>query len=188
MLTSQPDNKNVWIRHNDHIPCSSSSICHCLRLRLRCSLVLRQAPRIYLAHCHTDHNLCRGLQHPHQHPQCRSAVFWNHPANQRYVQRINLQLSWETTVVPSPRAKKAALIAIANCISQSSHWFSPYFYPTSQEPFYRMGGGLVLMGCALVALSVFAVNWRGRRLNKRLDETEGWSPQSGNERGWRYKL
>lgn len=87
MLTSQPDNKNVWIRHNDHIPCSSSSICHCLRLRLRCSLVLRQAPRIYLAHCHTDHNLCRGLQHPHQHPQCRSAVFWNHPANQRYVQR-----------------------------------------------------------------------------------------------------
>lgn len=101
---------------------------------------------------------------------------------------LNLQLSWETTVVPSPRAKKAALIAIANCISQSSHWFSPYFYPTSQEPFYRMGGGLVLMGCALVAVSAFAVNWRGRRLNKRLDETEGWSLHSGNERGWRYKL
>ncbi|KAB8268849.1 major facilitator superfamily domain-containing protein [Aspergillus minisclerotigenes] len=101
---------------------------------------------------------------------------------------LNLQLSWETTVVPSPRAKKAALIAIANCISQSSHWFSPYFYPTSQEPFYRMGGGLVLMGCALVALSAFAVNWRGRRLNKRLDEAEGWTMHSGNERGWRYKL
>ncbi|OGM49245.1 vitamin H transporter [Aspergillus bombycis] len=101
---------------------------------------------------------------------------------------LNLQLSWETTVVPSPRAKKAALIAIANCISQSSHWFSPYFYPTSQEPFYRMGGGLVLMGCALVVLSAFAVNWRGRKLNKRLDEAEGWTMHSGNERGWRYKL
>ncbi|KAL5002817.1 major facilitator superfamily domain-containing protein [Aspergillus recurvatus] len=101
---------------------------------------------------------------------------------------LNLQLSWETTVVPSPRAKKAALIAIANCISQSSHWFSPYFYPTSQEPYYRMGGGLLIMGCALVALSAFAVNWRGRRLNRRLDEDEGWTPHSGNERGWRYKL
>lgn len=33
---------------------------------------------------------------------------------------LNLQLSWETTVVPAPRAKKAALIAIANCISQVS--------------------------------------------------------------------
>ncbi|KAL4867581.1 hypothetical protein BDV12DRAFT_209833 [Aspergillus spectabilis] len=101
---------------------------------------------------------------------------------------LNLQLSWETTVVPAPRAKKAALIAIANCISQSSHWFSPYFYPRSQEPYYRMGGGLVLMGCALVAVSAFAVNWWGRRLNKRLDEAEGWSEHSGVERGWRYKL
>ncbi|KAL4959777.1 major facilitator superfamily domain-containing protein [Aspergillus stella-maris] len=101
---------------------------------------------------------------------------------------LNLQLSWETTVVPSPRSKKAALIAIANCISQCSHWFSPYFYPTSQEPYYRMGGGLVLMGCALVAVSAFAVNWRGRRLNKKLDEAEGWTPHSGNERGWRYRL
>ncbi|KAL4811444.1 major facilitator superfamily domain-containing protein [Aspergillus unguis] len=101
---------------------------------------------------------------------------------------LNLQLSWETTVVPSPRAKKAALIAIANCISQSSHWFSPYFYPTSQEPYYRMGGGLLIMGCALVIVSAFAVNWRGRRLNKKLDAIEGWAPSSGFERGWRYKL
>ncbi|KAI1252871.1 hypothetical protein MGN70_005077 [Eutypa lata] len=38
---------------------------------------------------------------------------------------LNLQLSGETTLVPAPRAKKAALIAIANSVSQSSHWFSP---------------------------------------------------------------
>ncbi len=38
---------------------------------------------------------------------------------------LNLQLSWETTLVSAPRSKKAALIAIANCISQVSHWFSP---------------------------------------------------------------
>jgi disulfide bond formation protein DsbB len=101
---------------------------------------------------------------------------------------LNLQLSWETTIVPAPRSKKAALIAIANCISQSSHWFSPYFFPTSQEPFYRMGGGLIIAGCALTALAAWAVNWRCRMLNKKLDETEEWTPHSGNERGWRYKV
>ncbi|KAL6868743.1 hypothetical protein ACO1O0_000060 [Amphichorda felina] len=101
---------------------------------------------------------------------------------------LNLQLSWETTVVPAPRAKKAALVAIANCISQCSHWFSPYFYPTSQEPYYRMGGGLLIMGCALTVVSVVLVNLRCRNLNKKLDETQGWTPHSGVERGWRYKI
>lgn len=101
---------------------------------------------------------------------------------------LNLQLSWETTLVPAPRSKKAALIAIANCISQSSHWFSPYFFPTSQEPFYRMGGGLIIAGCGLTALTAGAINWRCRRLNKTLDERERWTPNSGYERGWRYKI
>lgn len=100
---------------------------------------------------------------------------------------LNLQLSWETTVVPAPRAKKAALIAIANCISQSSHWFSPYFYPTSQEPYYRMGGGLLILGCALTVVSAVGVMWRAKKLNKKLDEQEGYTPNSGVERGWRYK-
>ncbi|PSN68597.1 MFS general substrate transporter [Corynespora cassiicola Philippines] len=99
---------------------------------------------------------------------------------------LNLQLSWETTLVPAPRSKKAALIAIANCISQVSHWFSPYFFPTSQEPYYRLGGGLILFGCLACAVSAYLVKWRAKVLNKKLDEAEGWSEHSGNERGWRY--
>jgi hypothetical protein len=99
---------------------------------------------------------------------------------------LNLQLSWETTLVPSPRSKKAALIAIANCISQVSHWFSPYFFPTSQEPFYRMGGGLILFGCVACTVSAGLVKWRAVVLNRKLDEVEAWSEHSGNERGWRY--
>ncbi|KAH6615906.1 major facilitator superfamily domain-containing protein [Chaetomium sp. MPI-SDFR-AT-0129] len=99
---------------------------------------------------------------------------------------LNLQLSWETTVVPAPRSKKAALIAIANCVSQTSHWFSPYFFPTSQEPFYRLGGGLILVGCLMTVVSALLVRWRAAKLNKRLDEAEGWSQHCGNERGWRY--
>jgi hypothetical protein len=99
---------------------------------------------------------------------------------------LNLQLSWETTLVPTPRSKKAALIAIANCISQTSHWFSPYFFPTSQEPFYRLGGGLILFGCVATVAAASLVLMRATKLNKKLDESEGWSEHSGAERGWRY--
>ena len=101
---------------------------------------------------------------------------------------LNLQLSWETTLVPAPRSKKAALIAIANCVSQVSHWFSPYFYPTSQEPFYRLGGGLIIVGCVLTTLLALGIRWRATKLNKKLDETEGYSAHTGVERGWRYAL
>ena len=101
---------------------------------------------------------------------------------------LNLQLSWETTLVPSPRSKKAALIAIANCVSQTSHWFSPYFYPTSQEPYYRMGGGLIIAGCAITVILSFWIRWRAVALNKQLDDAEEYSETSGNERGWRYAL
>jgi hypothetical protein len=96
---------------------------------------------------------------------------------------LNLQLSWETTLVPAPRSKKAALIAIANCVSQCSHWFSPYFFPTKHEPFYRLGGGLILFGCLCTVLLCWLVKWWAKRLNKALDEAEGYS---GVERGWRY--
>ncbi|KAK8094915.1 hypothetical protein PG997_001600 [Apiospora hydei] len=92
---------------------------------------------------------------------------------------LNLQLSWETTL-------KAALIAIANCISQVSHWFSPYFWPRAQEPFYRLGGGLVLVGCLLVVVSAGLAKWRATKLNRKMDEAEGWLKQGGSERGWRY--
>jgi hypothetical protein len=99
---------------------------------------------------------------------------------------LNLQLSWETTLVPAPRSKKAALIAIANRISQTSHWFSPYFFPTSQEPFYRMVGGLILVGCVFCIVSAVLVKMRAKQLNNKLDEREGWSEHTGVERGWRF--
>ena len=99
---------------------------------------------------------------------------------------LNLQLSWETNLVPAPRSKKAALIAIANCISQTSHWFSPYFFPRSQEPFYRLGGGLILFGCLSTVALCYAIVWRAKKLNKKLDEAENWTEHSGNEKGWRF--
>ncbi|KAL6233847.1 major facilitator superfamily domain-containing protein [Aspergillus navahoensis] len=43
--------------------------------------------------------------------------------------------------------------------------------PRAVSPY---GGGFLIVMCTLVALSSFAVNWRGRSLNTTLDEDEGY--------------
>jgi hypothetical protein len=39
-----------------------------------------------------------------------------------------IHIPWETSNVARPRTKRAALVAITNCIASVSHWFSPYFF------------------------------------------------------------
>ena len=86
---------------------------------------------------------------------------------------IQIQISWETTVVPRPRAKRAALIAIANCVSSVSHWFIPYLFLRSQEPRYQTGGGVIIAGSGLTVLFCLGARWWCGRKNKALDEAEG---------------
>ncbi|EQB56912.1 major facilitator superfamily transporter [Colletotrichum gloeosporioides Cg-14] len=96
---------------------------------------------------------------------------------------LNLQISWETTVVPRPRTKRAALIAIANCVSSVSHWFTPYFFLRNQEPYYQTGGGAIIVGCGLTVIFVLVTKWYCRKKNKELDEQER---VSGESNGWRF--
>ncbi|KAF0328556.1 vitamin H transporter [Colletotrichum asianum] len=96
---------------------------------------------------------------------------------------LNLQISWETTVVPRPRTKRAALIAIANCVSSVSHWFTPYFFLRDQEPYYQTGGGAIIVGCGLTVIFVLVTKWYCWEKNKELDEHER---VSGESNGWRF--
>ncbi|KAM5350005.1 hypothetical protein ACJ41O_006510 [Fusarium nematophilum] len=96
---------------------------------------------------------------------------------------LNIQLSWETTVVPRPRTKRAALIAYANCVSSVSHWFSPYFFLTNQEPYYRTGGGAIIAGCVATVIAALATKWYCAKKNKALKEAE---EAAGEPEGWRY--
>ncbi|KAK6008107.1 hypothetical protein QM012_000010 [Aureobasidium pullulans] len=96
---------------------------------------------------------------------------------------LNIQISWETTVVPRPRTKRAALIAIANCVSSVSHWFSPYFFLTSQEPRYQTGGGVIIAGCGITILSCLITRWWCMRKNKALDKKE---TETGEVNSWRF--
>jgi len=108
---------------------------------------------------------------------------------------LNIQVSWETQLVPSPRHKKAALIAIANTFGTASHWFTPYFFLRNQEPLYRLGGGLILVSIALTIITVLITRQRVIILNKRLDVQEQAENdariENGQEvkpKGWRYPL
>lgn len=96
---------------------------------------------------------------------------------------LNIQLSWETTVVPRPRTKRAALIAIANCVSSVSHWFTPYFFLTNQEPRYQTGGGCIIVGCGLTIVFCVAARWWCIRKNKALEREEERTSQINS---WRY--
>ncbi|EXF82373.1 major facilitator superfamily transporter [Colletotrichum fioriniae PJ7] len=94
-----------------------------------------------------------------------------------------LQISWETTVVPRPRTKRAALIAIANSVSSVSHWFTPYFFLRNQEPYYHTGGGAIIAGCGLTVIFVLITKWYCRKKNEDLNEQER---ASGELSEWRY--
>ncbi|EKJ77480.1 hypothetical protein NXS19_004628 [Fusarium pseudograminearum] len=96
---------------------------------------------------------------------------------------LNLQISWETTVVPRPRTKRAALIAYANCVSSVSHWFTPYFFLRNQEPYYQTGGGAIIAGCGLVVVFVLITKWYVNKKNKELEAAEN---AAGEPKGWRY--
>jgi hypothetical protein len=96
---------------------------------------------------------------------------------------LNLQLSWETTVVPRPRTKRAALVAFANCVSSVSHWFSPYFFLTWQAPRYVMGGGLLILGCALSIGFVILTRWYAIKKNKAIEKEE---ERTGVVNPWRF--
>ncbi|KAI5272057.1 MFS transporter [Aureobasidium subglaciale] len=98
---------------------------------------------------------------------------------------LNIQISWETTVVPRPRTKRAALIAIANCVSSVSHWFSPYFFLSSQEPRYQTGGGVIIAGCGLTIISCLVARWWCIRKNKILDQREA---ETGEVNSWRFAI
>ncbi|KAL2110286.1 hypothetical protein VUR80DRAFT_1396 [Thermomyces stellatus] len=96
---------------------------------------------------------------------------------------LNLQIAWETTVVPRPRTKRAALIAYANCVSSVSHWFTPYFFLRNQEPYYQTAGGAIITGCGITVIGVLITKWWCRRKNKALEEAER---AAGLPKGWRF--
>jgi hypothetical protein len=96
---------------------------------------------------------------------------------------LNLQLSWETTVVPRPRTKRAALVAIANSLSNVTHWFTPYFFLTNQEPRYETGGGSIIAASGASVIVLIIIRWYIAKKNKQLIKRQ---EETGEISTWRY--
>jgi hypothetical protein len=86
---------------------------------------------------------------------------------------FTIGLTWAANTLPRPPAKRAAAMALCNCISNCSSIYGPFLYPGSTAPKYLIAMGLNA-GTSLMSIIVatfFRVVLIG--LNKRMDVIEG---------------
>ena len=85
----------------------------------------------------------------------------------------NLCVSWLSSSLPRPRAKRAAALAILNLMGAGvAHFYTSYMFPDSQKPRYYAGGGVMSGACLVCALMALTIKWYLQRENKRMEEVE----------------
>ncbi|KAL2808889.1 major facilitator superfamily domain-containing protein [Aspergillus granulosus] len=88
----------------------------------------------------------------------------------------NLCVSWLSSSLPRPRAKRAAALAIMNLMGAGvAHFYTSYMFPDSQKPRYYAGGGIMSGACLVCAVMALTIKWYLRRENRRMDEEENES-------------
>ncbi|RCK66205.1 hypothetical protein Cantr_01934 [Candida viswanathii] len=89
-------------------------------------------------------------------------------------------LTWISNCCPRPPAKRAAAIALVNCLSNSTSIWNAYLYPASDAPRYLVA---FCCNCGFIVASIaFAVGLRIRLmvLNKRIERgTMDWQKEFG---------
>ncbi|KAL5049333.1 hypothetical protein BDW71DRAFT_204598 [Aspergillus fruticulosus] len=91
----------------------------------------------------------------------------------------NLCVSWLSSTLPRPRAKRAAALAIMNLMGAGvAHFYTSYMFPDSQKPRYYAGGGIMSGACLLCAVMALTIKWYLRRENKRMNEEEGQNEEA----------
>lgn len=85
----------------------------------------------------------------------------------------NLCVSWLSSSLPRPKAKRAAALAIMNLMGAGvAHFYTSYMFPDSQQPRYYAGGGIMSGACLLCVVMALVIKWHLRKENKRMDEEE----------------
>lgn len=94
-------------------------------------------------------------------------------------------ISWVSNTIPRPSSKRAAAIALANCIANCSSIYTPYLYPDSDAPRFilamSVNAGTSLL--SIVTATIFCLILR--RINKQLDRRDA---EEGIVGGFRYLL
>lgn len=85
----------------------------------------------------------------------------------------NLCVSWLSSSLPRPRAKRAAALAIINLMGAGvAHFYTAYMFPDSQKPRYYVGGGIMSGACVVCAGMALGIKWYLKKQNRILEERE----------------
>lgn len=108
---------------------------------------------------------------------------------------FNVTLSWVSSTIPRPKAKRAAALAMVNSIANCTHLFTSYLYPSTDKPRYLKAGLVLATFTGVCAVTAIALRVWLKHENRKLDREEGFSPGSseevgadGRRKGFRYTL
>lgn len=117
---------------------------------------------------------------------------------------FQLVLSWVSSTIPRPKAKRAVAVALCTAVSNATNIASAYLYPSSDSPWvlplrfrkssiklltrflprlYRKGCIVLTVALAVCASSSMALRYWLKKENKKAARADGDSPY-----GFRYVL
>jgi len=88
----------------------------------------------------------------------------------------NLCVSWVSSSLPRPKAKRASALAIINLMGAGvAHFYIVFMFPDSQKPRYYAGGGVMCAACVVCALMAMAIKLHLKKENVKFEmaESEG---------------
>lgn len=80
--------------------------------------------------------------------------------------------SWIANTIPRPPAKRAAALAIINCVANSASIWTPYTYRPQDAPHYRPALGICIGFQAVAALMAILLRWHLQKENQCLARLE----------------
>ena len=85
----------------------------------------------------------------------------------------NLSVSWVSSSLPRPRAKRAAALAIVNFMAAGvAHFYTSYMFPDSQKPRYYAGGGVMSGACLVCGGVAILMKYYLAAQNRKLEAEE----------------
>lgn len=108
---------------------------------------------------------------------------------------FNVALSWISSTIPRPKAKRAAALAMVNSVANCTHLFTSYLYPDSDKPRFLKAGLVLATLCGVCAITALTLRFWLKRENSKLDKEEGLvldsnegSGANGHKNRFRYVL
>ncbi|RAK79349.1 MFS general substrate transporter [Aspergillus fijiensis CBS 313.89] len=89
-------------------------------------------------------------------------------------------LGYISNILPRPATKRAAALALINCLSNVCQIYTPYLYPNSASPRYITAFSVNIAMSSMTIIFATILRLYLGRLNKRLDREEGTSMGASN--------